>query len=144
MKSNDELDLLVDSSVKQAEKLLSKYSEFYPFGVVITTRGEIAYHAIDDRSGLPSSNAILDTLRMAIAKSAEAGELNGAATVSDVRIAEPMQTNKTNAIAIDVEHVCGRSSSIYFPYSIVEGVVEIDSPFAVRKRRELLSKELDH
>jgi hypothetical protein len=95
-----------------ARELLAKYGEFYPYAVELAGNGESRMVAASDGSEHPASTDLLTMLYEGLRS--RAGELRGAAVVSDVRIKDPAG----DAIRVEVEHREGMAMAVLLPYRV--------------------------
>lgn len=131
MTPKEEAQLLVDESLPFAEELLTKYGEFFPFGRVIEVGGAIGHHAGYPGGEQPPSSEVIDVLQKAWRQMAAEGSIRATALTYDIRTIPPGQTEKQDAVCVAIDHRDAYSIQVIFPYRLVDGVPEIEAPFAM-------------
>jgi len=121
---------LLDAVMPFAEKMLAAHGEFYPFGASMKPNGEIAQAAAYDGRELPPSQPLIDLLREEFAADAKAASIIASAVLYDVRAVPPGSQEKTDAVAIELDHRDNYSVVVLFPYTIERGTVTLGEPFA--------------
>lgn len=116
-----------------AQRMLRDYGEFYPYGGVIKSDGEIVHvgakHPDTDH---PKSKDLIDMLRSSFHEMARTGKCRAAAIVFDVRVKLPDSDNKTDAVQVSLDHVDGYSVDIFFPYRIINREVVYGKTFSLK------------
>ena len=121
---------LLDTVLPFAEKMLSTHGEFFPFGASMKSDGTIALAAAYEGNERPPSQPLIDMLHKAFHADAMKGAIRASALVYDVLVIPPGTNTKTDAIAVELDHRDKYSTVVYFPYSIDEGKVTLQAPFA--------------
>jgi hypothetical protein len=114
--AHPDLDNLLNAILPFAQQMLAKHGEFYPYGSTMTTDGQIVAQAAYDGDDRPPSQQLLDLMTQAFRQQAANGEIRAAGICYDVRTIPPGQTDKTDAIRVDLEHESGQSVSVFLPY----------------------------
>jgi hypothetical protein len=115
--AHPDLDQLLNALLPFAQEQVTKHGSFLPFGATLTTEGEIrlaAAHLGDDQP--PDANALIDLLISGFEKDVAAGAIKAAGTCVDVRVVPPGQSDKTDAICAQLEHVTGQCADVFLPY----------------------------
>jgi hypothetical protein len=112
--AQNDLDELLDASLRLAQQQLAKAGEFYPFAMRVATSGEQGLVAVDLGNNQPQSTALIAALMQALAHDAAANR--ACAVVSDVRL-----NNGSDAIHVELEHRDGIALSVVLPYSRAGG-----------------------
>jgi len=120
----------MNSALPFAEKMLSEHGEFYPYGESMQADGTIVSVAGYDGRERPPSQAIIDLLRQGFHVDAAKGTIIASALIYDVRTIPPGQSEKTDAIAVELDHRDNYSVVVYFPYSLAGRKLQIAPPFA--------------
>lgn len=123
---------LMNSALPFAEKMLTEHGEFYPYGETMRADGTIVSVAGYDGRERPPSQPIIDLLRQVFHSEAAKGTIIASALVYDVRTVPPGGSEKTDAIAVELDHRDNYSVVVYFPYSVAGGKLQIASPFATK------------
>ena len=114
----EELDELMSDILPFAQKMLSEHGEFFPYGGVITSKGEIVHIGASDGDEHPPSQKLIDLLTESFQAQAKAGAYRATAIVSDVRVKPPSSEQKTDAVQINLDHAEGLSVECFLPYEI--------------------------
>jgi len=112
----DDLDTLLGPLIEFAQLTLRRYGEFFPFGNVMLTDGEVRLIAADIGGERPASQDVIDQLVDGMRLQAKAGEIRATGICYDVRINQP-DGRTTDAIAVELEHRLGDAVTVFVPYS---------------------------
>ena len=105
----DDLDGLLNAALPFAQQMLGESGEFFPFGVVLSSGGDIRMIAADTgHDDKPRSTDVLATRVRGVRVDREA--LRAVALVSDVR------TDDTDAVQVELEHREGAAMAVLLPY----------------------------
>jgi hypothetical protein len=121
---------LMDSVLPFAEKMLSEHGEFFPYGGAMKPNGEIVSIGGDNGEEHPPSNELISLLKNAFKDSATSKVYKATALVYDVRVPLPGTGEKTDAIAINLDHVSGYSVIVFLPYSLKNDELKLGQIFA--------------
>lgn len=116
MTPKEDCEILLNSILPIAEKLLEKNGEFYPVGAVLKSDDTTAMTSVFDGAEFPDSNAVIDGLIEAHRKSA----LNGEIKVSGIAWNGSVSTEgkARDAIIVSLEHKSGYSVIVGRTYKI--------------------------
>lgn len=120
---------LMNSLIPFAEKMLSEHGEFFPFGGTMKPDGKIALVAGYNGTEHPPSQKIIDLLHKAFRQAAKAKECKATGLVYDVRVTLPASGEKSDALAIELDHASGYSVLVYVPYKIENSTVNFGTMF---------------
>ena len=124
-------EAILDELLPFAEKLLSDYREFFPFGGRMGYDGKITHEGASDGTEQPPSQTLIDFLTKAHRQEAEAKSSKACAIIYDVRVVPNGKSEKQDAIAAAIDHVDGYSVIVYFPYSFgSDQKLVLEAPFA--------------
>lgn len=112
----DEMESLLDPIIALAHDLLKKHGEFFPFGATMMSDGEVALAAADVGEERPASQDVIDLLVGGMRAQAETGAIRAAGVCYDVRF-QPEGGQKTDAIAVHLEHQAGDVALVMEPYT---------------------------
>lgn len=112
----DELDLLLDPLLRFAQEMLRKQGEFLPFGGTITSEGQVSLTATDTGDERPPSQEVIELLASGMRAQATAGQIRAAAICYNARFT-PEGGEKTDAIAVSLDHRDGDATLVMQPYS---------------------------
>ena len=129
-KGKEDSQVLMESVLPLAEKLLSKNGEFFPYGGAMKPNGEIVGVAAYDGDEQPPSAELIKLLQQAYKTAAKNKEYKATALVYDVRVQLPESSVKTDAIAIALDHELGYSVVVFIPYNISNNHLSYGTIFA--------------
>jgi hypothetical protein len=129
---NDEATDVMNMLVPFAEKMLREYGEFYPFGGVMLADGSMAQFGADDGNERPKSKDLVDLLLAGFREGAHQGKFKVTGIVYDVMTLPPGASEKTDAIAVRLDHEAGYSVVVMIPYRLADGLVMKGTIFAVK------------
>jgi hypothetical protein len=92
--------------------------------------GEIALVAGYDGTDRPKSQAIIDLLVDGFKRDAATGKVKATALVYDIRVVPPGTNEKSDAIAVALDHKDKYSVVVMLPYVLHAGKLTIGTPFA--------------
>jgi hypothetical protein len=104
-----------------AEQMLAAHGEFIPFGGAMRVNGELVSVAGYDRNEHPRSTDVIALMKSAFIEAARQGEYKATAVVYDVRVKLPSTGDKSDAIAVSLDHRDNYSIIVMFPYKINNG-----------------------
>jgi hypothetical protein len=112
-------DRVLNTGISLALDKLVKEGKFYPFGVALTSKGEIAVLTAEDGGHRPNSDAFVGALHDALADGARSGSYKAAAIVADFAFEEPPNGGERDAIRVALESESGEAVTCYLPYTLV-------------------------
>src|ERR1044071_3496923 len=101
--AHPDLNALLNDLLPRAKRLLTELGEFYPFGSVMASDGEIIWFGASDGDEHPPSQRLIDMMTQAFHQKAGAGEIRAAGICYDVRVIPPGQTEKSDALCMALE-----------------------------------------
>jgi hypothetical protein len=113
-----------------AEEMLTKQGEFYPFGGALGPDGEVVSIGVAGDDEHPPSADVIRDLKAALVSGARDGKYVATAIAFDARIAMPNTGERSDAVAIALDHVEDYSIVVYIPYKIRSGAPEFGNPIA--------------
>jgi hypothetical protein len=123
-------EALLSSVLPFAEQMLSLHGEFFPFGGAMRPDGKFVSVGGFDGEEHPLSADIIRLIKDGFIQSAHRGEYKATALVYDVRVKVPSTGEKSDAIAVSLNHRDDYSVVVLFPYRITDGKLVIGDPFA--------------
>lgn len=111
-----DLEKLLDATLPFGQQMIAKHGEFFPYGAVINSKGEVELRAASDGTEQPASEKLIELMTQAFRAETTAGKIRAACICSDVRVIPPGQTEKTDAICAELEHESGEFLSVFMPY----------------------------
>jgi hypothetical protein len=112
----DDANELLNSALPFAFQMLREHGEFYPYGRVMRPDGSIEMFGADDGVEHPSSKKLIELLEGAFRHFALEGRYKATAIVYDVRTIPPGATEKTDAVAVRLDHEDNYSVVVMIPY----------------------------
>jgi len=139
--AKSDCETLLNAAMPLAKQLLQKYGEFLPYGAAIKRDGKIASIAGYDGREQPPSNDVIKILKQAFIQGAKSQEYKATALVYDVRVTSPSTKQKTDAIAIALNHRDSYSVVVFFPYQLASGHLEFGETFAQKGDADIFKNE---
>ena len=130
MSAKDDCNLLLNATLPFAEQMLRDHGEFLPFGAQMLPDGKIVSVGVDDGEDHSRSQSLINALQVAFKACATDGDLVATALVYDVRVVPPGAHEKTDAIALNLDHRENYSVTVFFPYALSDGEPDIGDAFA--------------
>jgi hypothetical protein len=124
-----------------AEEMLQKHGEFFPFGATMNAKGEISHVGGYDGREHPPSADIIKLLKDGFRAGAKNGELKATALVYDVRVILPGSGEKSDAVAVSLNHRANYSVVVLFPYRIDGGKVVFGETFAQEGEADIFASK---
>ncbi len=112
------------------QQMLEKHGEFYPYGGATTIDGKVISVGGYEGSEHPPSQNVIDLISSGFRAGAKAGTYKATGLFYDVRVIPPGTSEKTDAIAVALDHRDNYSVIVYFPYKITDGRVKMGAAFA--------------
>jgi hypothetical protein len=128
----DEATDVMNMLVPFAEKMLREHGEFYPFGGAMMPDGSTQLIAASDGTAHPESSDLVDLLVAKFRDDGRQGKYKATGIVYDVRTIPPGATEKTDAIAVRLDHQAGYSVVVMIPYRLADGQLVTGAVFAVK------------
>lgn len=118
--SNPETDVeeLMNALIPFGQQMLQKNGELYPYGGAMTPTGEIAFVAGYDGNNRPQSQELIDLLKNGFREAAVQNKYKATAICFDARVVPPGMTQKTDALAIALDHKDNYSILVFIPYTL--------------------------
>lgn len=121
---------LMNELLDFAEKMLSEYGEFHPFGGYRNARGEIVHVGVKLPSPEATARARIDVLIRSFKGLARQGKGQAFAVATNVTL--PTDGGLTDAVKFFLEHKAGYCAEVFFCYAISSGAVQITDTIAQR------------
>ena len=123
-------EVLIGAVMPFAEQMLSNHGEFLPFGGAMRSDGELVSVAGYDGDEHPQSSDVIRLIKDGFIESARQGQFKATALVYDVRTTIPSTGEKSDAIAVSLNHRDRYSVVVFFPYKINGGKLIVGDAFA--------------
>jgi hypothetical protein len=122
MSAKEDCEKLMNELLPLAERMLSEFKEFYPYGAYMKPSGEIVHvGAQDEETEHPKARDLLYVLRSSFLDLAASGACRATAIVADIVVTPPAELTKSDAIQISLEHAEGYSAEVFVPYVVMPG-----------------------
>jgi hypothetical protein len=130
-----ELDALFNTLLPFAQTMLRKHGEFYPFGALMNSNGEIQHvGAKMEDDDHPPSQSLVDLLTNAFKQQAKRGELRAAGICYDALTIPPGENRKRDAVCCCLEHSSGETVNVFVPYvKKADGDIQYGEIFAGKR-----------
>jgi hypothetical protein len=112
---------LMNMLVPFAEKMLREEGGFYPYGGAMLPDGTMTMIAAYNGTEHPPSKTLIDMMETSFREAARARKYKATAMVYDVKTIPPGTTEKTDAIAVRLDHQDGYSVVVMIPYRLADG-----------------------
>jgi hypothetical protein len=127
----------MNSALPFAEQMLNTHGEFIPFGGAMRPDGQFVSIAGYDGSEHPKSVEVIALMKEGIIAAARKGEYKATAIVYDVRVKLPSIEEKSDAIAVSLNHRDNYSVIVLFPYKIDAGKLILGTAFAQKGEADI-------
>jgi hypothetical protein len=132
-----DLNMLKDSLLPVAKKMLTEHGEFFPYGQFMKQNGEIVDCAVSGEDENPPAKELIEILTSDFQKRAAKGEIRAAGICCDVKVATPEHPEKMDAIQFALEHQNGETVDVFLPYDLdSSGEVVYGKIFATTRKKE--------
>jgi hypothetical protein len=121
---------LIGSVLPFAEQMLSIHGAFIPFGGAMRVDGQIVSIAGYDENEHSQPTSLIALMKAGLVEAARRGEYKATAIVYDVRVELPSSEEKSDAIAVSLNHRDNYSVVVLFPYKIDGGELILGTVFA--------------
>ncbi len=127
----------MNSVLPFAEQMLSSHGEFLPFGGAMRPSGELVSIAGDDGHEHPRSADVIGVIKGGFIEAARQGQFKATALVYDVRITLPSTGDRSDAIAVSLNHRDNYSIIVIFPYKIDNGKLTVGNALAQKGEADI-------
>lgn len=136
----DEAEDILKALLPFAKQMLEQHGEFYPFAGAMLRDGSITAVSYQDGHDHPSSQQVIDGIVAGFRAAAKVGTYRAVGVAYDIATVLPGGAEKTDAIAVRLDHESGYSVQVVFPYRIVRpGEVVVAEPFATPGTSDVFS-----
>jgi hypothetical protein len=117
----NELGFLIDQSFPFVEDLLKKYGEYYPFSFALNKDNTVVAVGRHDGDENPDSQVVIKGLKEILKLETKKNKINGIEIFYDIKTTDPKTNQKTDAVAVFVEHKDGQGAyTFYYPYKLTD------------------------
>lgn len=143
-KSSDEMrdiSYLIDQSFPFVEDMLQEHGEFFPFSFSLSNDNTVVAVGRHDGDENPDSNVVIEGLKEVLRLEAKNRKIKAISIFYDVRITDPKTNQKSDAVAVFVEHKDSVGAfTFYYPYELTDKEVLFGDCFANAAAREVFTK----
>jgi hypothetical protein len=130
-------EALMNSVLPFAEQMLTNHGAFIPFGGAMRADGELVAVAGYDGQERPQSTDVIAFMKEGFIAAARQGEYKATAIVYDVGVILPSTADKSDAIAVSLNHRDSYSIIVLFPYKIDSGKLILGAAFAQKGEADI-------
>jgi hypothetical protein len=123
-------EALMNSVLPFAKQMLERHGEFLPFGGAMRTNGELVAVAGYDGSEHPPTPVLIRLIKDGFVEAARKKEYKATALVYDVRVKLPSSGEKSDAVAISLNHRDSYSVIVLFPYKLENSKLNMGTAYA--------------
>lgn len=132
-----ECQKLLDAAIPFAEKMLTQHGEFFPYGGALNAKGEYTEIGAYDGDEHPASNDVINLLKRGFIQGAKSGDYRATALVYDVKVSLPNSQDKSDALAVALDHKDSYSVVVYLPYKLKDGKLTYGQIFAEKGKADI-------
>ena len=132
-------EALMNAVLPFARQMLNRYGEFFPYGGAMRPDGQLVSVAGYDGQEHPPSQEVIRLLKDGFVAGAKNGQYKATALIYDVRVNLPTTGEKSDAIAVSLNHQGAYSVIVYFPYKILDGKAALGTAFAQKGEADIFS-----
>jgi len=130
-----DLDALLNELLPFAQRMLSEFGEFLPFGGKITADGKHVSVGAKGSSEHSKSKELVDIMSNTFRREAKEGKIRAVGICFDVRVVPPGQIDETDAIELSLEREGGDAVEVLVPYAFLpDGEVTYGEMFASMRK----------
>ena len=135
-----ELNSLVSALLPFAQEMLREHGAFLPFGGMSSVGRGVTLVACDLGQQDATVPELAEFMSASLRSHAQNGACEAAAYCVDVRVVDPRNDAKTDAVQLVFEHRSGEALNVIFPYrKDAAGVYTFDHPFATAAERRIFA-----
>ena len=130
-------EALLNFALPFAEQMLAAHGEFFPFAAAMRPGGQIVSIAGYNGTERPPSADLIALMKAGFVASARNGEYKATAIVYDALVKPPSGDEKSDAMAVALDHRDTYSITGFFPYNISGGKLTVSPPFALKGEADI-------
>src|SRR5215813_3343708 len=123
-------DALLNSLLPVAEQMLTTHGKFFPFGGAMRADGQVVSIAGYDGDERTQPIDVITLMKDAFVAAARNGEYKATAIVYDARVKMRSTEEKSDAVAVSLNHRDNYSVVVFFPYKVESGKLTVGTVFA--------------
>lgn len=107
----------MNEAVMLAKRMLASDGEFHPYAFAMKPNGEVVSIAAQiEHENFPASTELIETLTASLREAASEGRYKATAIIYNVTIGAAQDGERTDAIAVALDHKSAYSVIVYHPY----------------------------
>ena len=134
---NADCETLMNSVLPFAKQMLTNHGEFIPFGGAMRATGEFVSVAGYTGEETPRSTDVIRLMKDGFIEAARQGQYKATAVVYDMRVKLPSTGDKSDAIAVSLNHRDSYSVIVILPYKIDSGKLMLGAAFAQKGEADI-------
>jgi hypothetical protein len=128
---------LMNFVLRFAKQMLTTHGEFIPFGAAMRPDGQPVAIAGYDGNEHPQSVDVIALMKDGFIAAARKGEYKATAIAYDARVKLPSTEEKSDAIAVSLNHRDNYSVKVLFPYKIESRKLILGTVFAQKGEADI-------
>ena len=129
--AKEETEAVLNTLIPAATLLLEKNGEMFPIGAAMLSSGKISAVATQMGDEHPSSQKVIDGLNEALRAGARQKLYKATGVAIDMRVLPPGESEKTDALAVRLEHVSGYSVQVILPYRLHDKRITFGKTYSI-------------
>ncbi len=122
MNARDELNSLLDKSIRMALQLVERHGSHMPFAIGVTADGEINNIAADD-SELPGADVLYERTTEYVKEAVSVGHLRAVALARNIELTSNVDGTTTDAVEVTLDHINDDAVTCCLPYQLSDGKI---------------------
>ena len=115
-----ECEYLMNAVLPFAEKMLTEFGEFVPYGGYLTFEGKVVdVGAAQEGIDHAKSKVLFSILQDGMSQAALSGDCKATAIVCNVTVPVGPDNTKSDAIQVFLDHKLGYSAEVFLPYKLI-------------------------
>ncbi len=114
--AHPDLDELLNVILPFAQQQLEKHGGFFPFGAALGSNGDVKALAGYDGDEAPGPDIVVELLFDGLRSDAASGLIRASGVCLAMTVQLPMQSKKSDAICVRLEHRDGDAVHVFLPY----------------------------
>lgn len=137
-----ETEGLLEVILPMALELVGQQGGFQPFGVALKSGGETIAVNPYDGDGEPEAEELIELLKLAFRREAENGTYLATAIAFSVYVTPPGETERSEAIAVMLDHFKDYSIVVFQPYVAGEDGLQVGEMFGQDGDNEIFGQRV--
>ena len=134
MTSKKDSEILMNSILPLAKKMLKEHGEFHPYGGIMLVNGKIIDTGASNNEAFPAGSKLVTILESSFKERLKEGNIKAIGIITNVQVTPPGILEKTDAIQVSLEHCDGYFVNVFYPYHLQNGIEPIYGKIFATKR----------